>query len=85
MKLQALQSYFNQLPAIAEAVAKPLSQVDKIYMYGDGNTSKLTGDIMKTVSQVSEGLSESMGIDLKTVLSSFLGTSVAEKTSGQDN
>ena len=88
MQLQALKVYFEQLPAIAQAVASPLSQVDKIYMYGDGNTSKLTGDIMTTVTQVSEGLSESMGIDLKTVLSSFLGSSLSKKETvieiGQD-
>ena len=76
LQLSALQTYFEQLPAIAEAVAKPLAQVDKIIMYGEGNTAKLTGDIMKTVNQVSAGLSESMGIDLKTVLSSFLGSSL---------
>ena len=79
LQLSALQTYFEQLPAIAEAVAKPLTQVDKIVMYGDGNTAKLTGDIMKTVNQVSDGLSESMGIDLKTVLSSFLGSSFSKK------
>ena len=79
MQLQALKLYFEQLPAIASAVASPLAQVDKIYMYGEGNTSKLTGDIMTTVTQVSEGLSESMGIDLKTVLSSFLGSSLSKK------
>ena len=49
-------------------------------MYGDGNTAKLTGDIMKTINQVSDGLTESMGIDLKTVLSSFLGSSISSKT-----
>lgn len=79
MQLQALKLYFEQLPAIANAVASPLAQVDKIYMYGEGNTSKLTGDIMTTVTQVSEGLSESMGIDLKTVLGSFLGSSLSKK------
>ena len=79
LQLSALQTYFEQLPAIAEAVAKPLTQVDKIVMYGDGNTAKLTEDIMKTVNQVSDGLSESMGIDLKTVLSSFLGSSFSKK------
>ena len=79
MQLEALKLYFAQLPEIAKAVASPLSQVDKIYMYGEGNTSKLTGDIMTTVTQVSEGLSESMGIDLKTVLSSFLGSSLTKK------
>ena len=41
-------------------------------MYG-GETSQLAGDIMKNVTQVSEGLSESLGIDLSSVLAGFLG------------
>lgn len=79
LKLQALKLYFEKLPEIAEAVGKGYQNVDKIYMYG-GDTSKLAGDIMTNVSQVSEGLSESLGIDLKTLLSSFMGSSIAHKT-----
>ena len=72
MQLQALKVYFEQLPAIAEAAGKAYTNVDKIYMYG-GETSQLAGDIMKDVTQVSEGLSESLGIDLSSVLAGFLG------------
>lgn len=61
-----------EAPAIAEAAGKAYTNVDKIYMYG-GDTSKLTGDIINNISQVSEGLSESLGIDLKSVLAGFLG------------
>lgn len=73
MQLEALKCYFNQLPAIAEATGKAYTNVDKIYMYG-GDTSKLTGDIINNVSQISEGLSESLGVDLKTILAGFLGS-----------
>ena len=76
MQLKALELYFSQLPAIAEAAGKAYTNVDKIYMYG-GDTSQLTGDIMKNVTQVSEGLSQSLGIDLKSVLSGFLGGKLA--------
>lgn len=72
MQLQALKVYFEQLPAIAEAVGKGYTNVDKIMMFG-GDTSKLAGDIMTNVTQISEGLSESMGIDLKTLLAGFIG------------
>ena len=72
MQLQAIKLYFEQLPAIAEAVGKGYQNVDKIYMYG-GETSKLAGDIMTNVTQINEGLSESMGIDMKTLLTGFLG------------
>lgn len=72
MQLQALKVYFEQLPAIAKAVGEGYTNVDKIYMYG-GETSQLAGDIMKNVSQVSEGLSQSLGIDLNSLLTGFLG------------
>lgn len=76
MQLQAIKVYFEKLPAIADAVGKAYTNVDKIYMYG-GDTSQLAGDIMKNVSQVSEGLSESLGIDVSSLLSGFLGGKVA--------
>ena len=72
MQLQALKVYFEQLPAIAKAIGEGYTNVDKIYMYG-GETSQLAGDIMKNVSQVSEGLSQSLGIDLNSLLTGFLG------------
>ena len=76
MQLQALKVYFEQLPAIAEAVGKGYTNVDKIMMFG-GDTSKLASDIMTNVTQVSEGLSESLGIDLKTLLAGFMGGNLA--------
>lgn len=68
------------LPEIAKNVAEPLSKVDKITMYGDGNGTKLISDIVNSTTQVSEGLTSSLGIDLKTLLAGFLGGKVA--TSG---
>ncbi len=80
MQLQAITVLFEQLPAIAEAAGKAYTNVDKIYMYG-GDTSKLTADIMTNVTQVSEGLSESLGLDLKALLSGVLGA----KLTGNDS
>ncbi len=79
MGISALKTYFEQLPAIAEAAGKAYTNVDKIYMFG-GESSKLTEDILKNVTQVSEGLGESLGIDFKTMISSFLGSNLAKKT-----
>ena len=76
MQLQALKVYFEQLPAIAKAVGDGYQNVDKIMMFG-GESSKLASDIMTNVSQVSEGLSESLGIDLKSLLAGFMGGKVA--------
>ena len=72
MELETLKVYFEQLPAIAKAAGEAYTNVDKIYMYG-GESSKLQSDIMKNVVQVSEGLGETLGIDLKSVLAGFLG------------
>ena len=79
MELEALKLYFEQLPAIAEAAGKAYTNVDKIVMFGENGGEKLTSSVINNVTQVSEGLSESLGIDLKTVLSSFLGSSMSKK------
>ena len=71
MQLDALKVYFEQLPKIAEASGKAYQNVDKIYMYG-GDSSKLTKDIMTNVTQVSESLGETLGIDLKSLLGKFV-------------
>ncbi len=76
MELDALKVYFEQLPKIAEAAGKSYQNVDKIYMYG-GDSSKLQADIMKNVTQISEGLGESLGIDMKSLLAGFIGGKAA--------
>ena len=81
MQLQALKVYFEQLPAIAKAVGDGYQNVDKIMMFG-GESSKLAGDIMTNVSQVSEGLSESLGIDLKSLLAGLVGGKLGSNNSG---
>lgn len=72
-----LEMYFKAMPEIARNIAEPLAKVDKITMYGDGNNTKLMKDIMGTLNQVTDGLKESTGIDLSTVLASFAGTKMA--------
>ncbi len=79
MQMEALKLYFQQLPAIAQATGEAYTNVDKIVMFGD-DTSKLSGNIIKNVAQVSEGLSESLGIDVKTLLTGFLGGKLADSS-----
>lgn len=71
MQLKAITTLFEQMPAIAEAAGKAYTNVDKIYMYG-GESSKLQEDIIKNITQISEGLTQSMGIDLKSLLAGVL-------------
>ena len=61
------------LPEIAKNVAEPLSKVDKITMYGEGNSTKLIGDIVNSTTQITEGISSGMGIDIKSLLLGALG------------
>ena len=72
-----LEMYFKALPEVVKNAATPLTNVDRITMYGDGNSAKLMKDIMGTVTQVTDGLKESTGVDLTAVLAGFLGGKVA--------
>jgi flotillin len=72
-----LEMYFKALPEVVKNAAEPLSSVDKITMYGEGNSSKLMKDVMGTVVQITDGLKEATGVDLQAVLSGFLAGKVA--------
>ena len=64
-----LEMYLTALPEVVKNAAAPLSQTEKIVMYGDGNSSKLVRDVMLSASQVLEGIKESTGLDLKDLIS----------------
>ncbi|MBO5560888.1 MAG: flotillin family protein, partial [Firmicutes bacterium] len=74
-----LEMYFNILPEVVKNAAEPLSKVEKITMYGESASSKLTGDIINTVTKVTDGVKESTGVDLASVISGFLGGNAAGK------
>lgn len=75
-----LEMYFKALPEVVKNAAEPLTNVDRITMYGDGNSAKLMKDVMGTVVQITDGLKESTGVDLQAVLSGFLAGKVASST-----
>jgi flotillin len=85
-KAEAMQKYgeaavvemvMKALPEIAKNVAEPLSKVDKITMYGEGNSAKLLADIVSGTTQVTEGISAGMGIDVKALLAGLVGGKLA--------
>lgn len=85
-KAEAMQKYgeaavvemvMKALPEIAKNVAEPLSKVDKITMYGEGNSARLLADIVSGTTQVTEGISAGMGIDIKSLLAGMLGGKLA--------
>lgn len=67
------------LPEMTKNAAEPLKSVDKIVMYGDGNTSKLISSVISSGSQVIDGLNEATGLDLKALMSTL-----GHKQSGGD-
>ena len=64
--------YIDIMPQVAEQVAKPLTAVDSIKMYGSGNAQKLVKETTAIVDQVASGLKDSTGVDLPTLLSGLL-------------
>ncbi len=72
-----LEMYLTALPEVVKNAAAPLAQTDKIVMYGDGNSTKLVGDVMSSTSQIMEGMRESTGIDLGALLAGFVGGKAA--------
>lgn len=85
MELDTLKVYFEQLPKIAEAVAKGYMNVESIKMFG-GDSSKLAGDIMTTVTQVTDGIKESTGLDINEMLAKgFAKETKSEETGSTAN
>lgn len=67
------EMYFKALPDIAESVARPLQSIKSITMYGEGNASRLVEDITKSTTQISEGLSSGLGLDIRALLAGVFG------------
>ena len=72
-----LEMYLNALPEVVKNAAAPLSQTDKIVMYGEGNSTKLIRDVMTSTDQVIEGVKQSTGIDIGSLLAGFAGGKAA--------
>ena len=83
MQMEALKLYFEQLPAIAQAVGEGYQGVDKIVMLGN-DSGQLAGNIMSTTTQISEGLSQSIGIDLKTLMAGLIGGKIASASESNE-
>ena len=83
MQMEALKTYFEQLPAIAAAIGEGYQGVDKIVMLGN-DSGQLAGNIMSTATQISEGMSQSLGIDLKSLLAGFMGGKIAVGAEGDN-
>ena len=79
-----LEMFFKAYPEVMAAAAKPLENVGNITMYGEGNSAKLIGDIVNSGTQVMSGVEQATGLDIKALLSGFLGGKFAGLNSGDD-
>ena len=75
-----LEMYLTALPEVVKNAAAPLAQTDKIVMYGDGNSTKLLRDVMNSSNQIMEGLEEATGLDVRSMISGFMGGKAAAAT-----
>ncbi len=79
-----LEMYLQALPEVVKNAAEPLSRTDKIVMYGDGNSTKLVKDVMSSTNQIMEGVKESTGIDISSLLAGVVGGKVAANAGKKD-
>ena len=67
-----IEMIMNALPEMTAAAAAPLSQVDSITMYGDGNGAKMVGDITTSVSKVISGVKDATGVDIASLIAGYM-------------
>ena len=77
--------YIDIMPKVAEQVAKPLTAVDSIKMYGSGNAQKLVKETTSIVDQVASGLKDSTGIDLPSLLNGLLSNPDIDADSAENS
>ena len=79
-----LEMYLTALPEVVKNAATPLAKTDKIVMYGDGNSTKLVRDVMNSTDQIIQGVKETTGIDLMSMLAGFVGGKAASTPAPAD-
>ena len=79
-----LEMYLSALPEVVKNAAAPLAQTDKIVMYGDGNATKVVKDVMNSANQIMEGMKESTGIDLNSLIAGIAGGKVVSNQAKAD-
>jgi flotillin len=76
MMLDTLKVYFEQLPHVASAIAKPMEGIDNITIY-EGGTASLTGNVTTTMKQITDGVKDATGFDPMALLAGMLGGSLS--------
>ena len=80
-----LEMYLAALPEVVKNAAAPLSQTDRIVMYGDGNSTRLVKDVMNSANQIMEGVKESTGLDITSLLAGIAGGKIVSATQAKES
>lgn len=72
-----IEIIMNALPDIAKNLASPLDNVDSITMYGSGNNTKFIEDLVGSLSQVTNGVTSGLGVDLRSLIAGAIGGRLA--------
>lgn len=63
-----MEMVINKLPEVARAIGEPLTQTEKIILFGEGAMTGLTRDITGSMMQTFEALKASVGLDIPKML-----------------
>lgn len=83
LQLQVAKAFVEVLPEVAKGVASAYTKVGNITMYGD-QSSALVGSVIDKTTQLSEGLSKGLGLDLKSLFTGALGMKLVDAAKSKD-
>ena len=63
-----LEMVVDKLPEVARAIGEPLSQTEKIVLFGEGAATGLTRDTIGSMLQTFEAMKSSVGLDIPEML-----------------
>ena len=77
MELDTIKVLYEQLPAIAKAIGDGYSKAD-IHLIGN-DSGQLASNIMSNITQITEGIKGSIGVDPVSVISGMLGSKITKQ------
>ena len=81
LQLQVAKEFVKVLPAIATGVASAYTKVGNITMYGD-QSGKIAAGVIDHTTQLFDGLSKSLGFDVKSAIGGALATKLLGSNGG---
>ena len=81
---EAIEKKAEAQKKMGEASVLEMYLTDKIVMYGEGNSTKVVRDVMSSANQIMEGMKESTGIDISSLIAGFAGGKAAKATESEE-